>query len=150
MKKSSRRFAAVIATAATVAGLLAASGFATAANASATLIGPLRHTKVIASTIPADGDVNPYGVAVIPRDTGALHQGNVLVSDFNNKANRQGTGTTIAQVSPRGKATIFAHVTDRACPGGVGLTTGLVALRAGWVIVGCCPPGKAPSPIRAA
>jgi hypothetical protein len=142
MKKSSRRSAAVIATAATVAGLLAAGGFAPAANASATLIGPLRHTKVIASTIPADGDVNPYGVAAIPRDTGALHQGNVLVSDFNNKANGQGTGTTIAQVSPRGKATLFAHVTDRACPGGVGLTTALVALRAGWVIVGSLPTRK--------
>ena len=139
MKKPSRRSAAVIATAATAVGLLAASGFATAANASATFIGSLRHTKVIASTIPANGDVNPYGVAVIPRDTGALHRGNVLVSNFNDKANVQGTGTTIVQVSPRGKATLFAHVTDRACPGGVGLTTALVALRAGWVVVGSLP-----------
>jgi hypothetical protein len=142
MKKPSRRSAAVIAAAATAAGLLAASGFATAANASATFIGPLRHTKVIASTIPANGDVNPYGVAVIPRDAGALHRGNVLVSNFNNKANVQGTGTTIVQVSPRGKPTLFAHVTDRACPGGVGLTTALVVLQSGWVVVGSLPTRK--------
>jgi hypothetical protein len=68
-----------------------------------------------------------------------LHRGNVLVSNFNDKANVQGTGTTIVQVSPGGKATLFAHVTDRACPGGVGLTTALVALRSGWVIVGSLP-----------
>src|ERR1700761_3280845 len=97
--KSSRRTAAVIATAATAAGVLAASGvLAAPANASATFIGALRHTKVIASTTPANGDVNPYGVAVIPRGTGDLHRGDVLVSNFNDKANAQGTGTTIVQV----------------------------------------------------
>jgi hypothetical protein len=139
--KPSRRSRAVIATiAATAAGLLAASGaFATAANASATFIGGLQHTKVIASTVPANGDVNPYGVAVVPRSTGDLYRGNVLVSNFNDKANVQGTGTTIVQVSPGGKASLFAHVTDKACPGGVGLTTALVALRSGWVIVGSLP-----------
>jgi hypothetical protein len=138
--KSSRRTAAVITIAATAVGLAAASGvLATPANASATFIGSLRHTKVIASTTPANGDVNPYGVAVIPRSTGNLHRGDVLVSNFNDKANVQGTGTTIVQVSPRGKATLFAQVTDKACPGGVGLTTALVALRSGWVIVGSLP-----------
>jgi hypothetical protein len=137
---SSRRTAAVITIAATAAGLVAASGvLATSANASTTFIGSLRHTKVIASTTPANGDVNPYGVAVIPRSTGDLHRGDVLVSNFNDKANVQGTGTTIVQVSPRGKATLFAQVTDKACPGGVGLTTALVALRSGWVIVGSLP-----------
>jgi hypothetical protein len=140
--KPTRRSAAVITTiAATAAGLLAASGvLATSANASAaSFIGPLQHTKVIASTVPANGDVNPYGVAVVPRSTGALHRGDVLVSNFNDKANVQGTGTTIVQVSPQGKATLFAQVSDPACPGGVGLTTALVALRSGWVIVGSLP-----------
>jgi hypothetical protein len=144
MKKPNRRSAAVITTiAATAAGLLAASGLlATSANASTTFIGPLHHVKVVASTVPANGDVNPYGVAVIPRSTGDLHRGDVLVSNFNNKANVQGTGTTIVEVSPRGKATLFAQVTDKACPGGVGLTTALVALRSGWVIVGSLPTKK--------
>jgi hypothetical protein len=139
--KPTRRSAAVVsAIAATAAGLLAASGVvATSASAATTFIGPLQHTKVIASTVPANGDVNPYGVAVVPRSTGDLHQGDVLVSNFNDKANVQGTGTTIVQVSPRGKATLFAGITDKACPGGVGLTTALVSLRSGWVIVGSLP-----------
>ena len=139
--KPTRRSAAVVsAIAATAAGLLAASGVvAASASAATTFIGPLQHTKVIASTVPANGDVNPYGVAVVPRSTGDLHQGDVLVSNYNDKANVQGTGTTIVQVSPRGKATLFAGITDKACPGGVGLTTALVSLRSGWVIVGSLP-----------
>jgi hypothetical protein len=139
--KPTRRSAAVVsAIAATAAGLLAASGVvAASASAATTFIGPLQHTKVVASTVPANGDVNPYGVAVVPRSTGDLHQGDVLVSNFNDKANVQGTGTTIVQVSPRGKATLFAGITDKACPGGVGLTTALVSLRSGWVIVGSLP-----------
>ncbi len=142
MKPTRRRRSAafITATAATAAGLLAASGvLAASANASTSFIGPLHQTKVVASTIPANGDVNPYGVAVVPRSTGRLSQGDVLVSNFNDKANAQGTGTTIVQVSPQGKATLFAQITDKACPGGVGLTTALVALRSGWVIVGSLP-----------
>jgi hypothetical protein len=140
--KRTRRFAAVTVTiAATAAGLVAASSvLAVSANASpTTFIGSLQHTTVVASTTPANGDVNPYGVAVVPRSTGDLHQGDVLVSNFNDKANAQGTGTTIVQVSPAGKATLFAQVTDKACPGGVGLTTALAALSSGWVIVGSLP-----------
>jgi hypothetical protein len=141
-KKPVRRSAAVIsATLMAGAGLLAASGaFATSASASPTsFIGNLSHTKVVASTVPENGDVNPYGVAVVPRSTGHLYRGNVLVSNFNNKANAQGTGTTIVQVSPGGKASLFAQISDPACLGGVGLTTALVALPSGWVIVGSLP-----------
>ncbi len=143
-KKPVRRSAAVIsATLMGAAGLLAASGtFAASASASAspmTFIGNLHHVKVVASTVPANGDVNPYGVAVVPRSTGDLYSGDVLVSNFNDKANAQGTGTTIVQVSPHGKASLFAQISDPACPGGVGLTTALVALPSGWVIVGSLP-----------
>jgi hypothetical protein len=138
--KSTRRFAGVAAIVTATAGLLIGSGFvATAANASDTFIGPLNHTKVIASTIPANGDVNPYGVAVVPHSTGRLYRGDVLVSNFNDKTNTQGTGTTIVEVSPHGKVSLFAGIKDPACPGGVGLTTALVVLRSGWVIVGSLP-----------
>jgi hypothetical protein len=138
--RPTRRFAAIAAIVTATAGLLAGSGIAaTAANASDTFIGPLNHTKVIASTIPANGDVNPYGVAVVPRSTGRLYRGDVLVSNFNDKTNTQGTGTTIVEVSPHGKAFLFAGITDSKCPGGVGLTTALVVLRSGWVIVGSLP-----------
>jgi hypothetical protein len=138
--KSTRRFAGVAAIVIATAGLLAGSGIvATAANASDAFIGPLNHTKVIASTIPANGDVNPYGVAVVPHSTGRLYRGDVLVSNFNDKTNTQGTGTTIVEVSPHGKAFLFAGIKDSKCPGGVGLTTALVVLRSGWVIVGSLP-----------
>jgi hypothetical protein len=138
--KSSRRLAAAITmTAAVVAsGALATTAYASP-NPGSTFIGPLHNTRVVASTVPANGDVNPYGVAVVPRSTGDLHRGSVLVSNFNDKANVQGTGTTIVQVSPKGKESLFAQITDKACPGGVGLTTALVSLRSGWVIVGSLP-----------
>ncbi len=98
---------------------------------------------VIASTVPANGDLNPYGIARVPRTTGALVAGNILVSNFNSSANLQGTGTTIVQISPDGNVTLFAAI-DAAklpgpCPGGVGLTTALSVLRTGWVIVGSLP-----------
>jgi hypothetical protein len=137
-----RRSAAAIAAIVTVTGgLLAGSGIlATAASAADSFIGPLTHTKVVASTVPANGDQNPYGVAVVPRSTGNLVRGDVLVSNFNDGGNIQGTGSTIVQVNPRSKtATVFASISDPACPGGVGLTTALVALRNGWVIVGSLP-----------
>ncbi|HYA24392.1 MAG TPA: hypothetical protein VEF05_09545 [Terriglobales bacterium] len=97
----------------------------------------------VASTVPANGDVNPYGVAIVPTTTGTLTQGNILVSNFNNNANLQGTGTTIVQISPNGKASLFAQINASTlpspCPGGIGLTTALVALKSGWVIVGSLP-----------
>jgi hypothetical protein len=138
--KPTRRFAGMAAIVTATVGLLAGSAIvATAANASDTFIGPLNHTKVIASTVPANGDVNPYGVFVVPRSTGRLYRGDVLVSNFNDKANVQGTGTTIVEVSPHGQVSLFAGIKDTACPGGVGLTTALVVLRSGWVVVGSLP-----------
>jgi hypothetical protein len=99
--------------------------------------------STIASTVPGNGDVNPYGVAVVGRSQGILHRGNVLVSNFNNKANLQGTGTTIVQVSPGGSVSKFARISAKhlpgACPGGIGLTTALSILQGGWVVVGSLP-----------
>src|SRR4029077_4675949 len=57
----------------------------------------------ILSTVPPTGDANPYGAAFVPpgfqSGTGPLKPGQVLVSNFNNSANLQGTGTTIVRVS---------------------------------------------------
>ena len=39
---------------------------------------------LVASTVPANGDQNPYGVYVIPKSIGSLNRGNILVSNFNN------------------------------------------------------------------
>ncbi len=97
----------------------------------------------VASTIPSNGDLNPYGVAMVPVSVGNLVKGHILVSNFNNSMNWQGTGTTIVEIGPEGGATLFAWIDagalPGACPGGVGLTTALVVLRSGWVIVGSLP-----------
>jgi hypothetical protein len=106
-------------------------------------VGQLRAGSQIAPTVPAHGNVNPYGVAAVPVSAGKLTAGSFLVSNYNDKANVQGTGTTIVQVSPAGQTTLFADAAKlpagMACPGGIGLTTALGILPGGWVIVGSLP-----------
>src|SRR5690348_1527808 len=64
----------------------------------------------IASTVPPNGDVNPYGVAIVPKTTGKLVKGHVLVSNFNNSSNLQGTGTTIVDIAANGAVNVFAQI----------------------------------------
>lgn len=143
--KTTRRYAAGLAAiVTTTAGLLAGTALVAGAASAGSLpafVGPLHHVTTLASTVPSNGDVNPYGVAVIPRSTGHLGRGNTLVSNFNDKTNAQGTGTTIVQISPGGHVSLFAQINRHllGCPGGVGLTTALTVLRSGWVIVGSLP-----------
>ena len=139
-----RRAVACALTAAVAVGAgLAMMAPASAANSPAPFIGQFSGITTIASTVPGNGDVNPYGVAVVLGSRGKLHRGDILVSNFNNQANLQGTGTTIVEVSPAGGRTTFAHITRAKltgrCPGGVGLTTALAILPDGWVVVGSTP-----------
>jgi hypothetical protein len=101
------------------------------------------HIDQIASTVPSNGDVNPYGVAVVPHTVGNLTRGDVLVSNFNDSANAQGTGTTIVEISRDGTVRLFAQIDASKlpgrCPGGIGLTTALGVLHSGLVIVGSLP-----------
>ncbi len=125
-----------------IGALAAAPALADAASRS--FIGSFNTVTEVASTVPANGDLNPYGVAVVPSSKGALVKGDILVSNFNNGANNwQGTGTTIVQVAPNGSVSLFAQISANdlpgPCPGGIGLTTALVVLRQGWVIVGSLP-----------
>jgi hypothetical protein len=117
-----------------------------AARARPPFLARFHSVSQIAGTVPANGDVNPYGVAVVPRTAGRLVGGDTLVSNFNNKANAQGTGTTIAEISPGGARTTFAQIrslpASHPCPGGVGLTTALSVLPGGWVVVGSLPTAK--------
>ncbi|MGW3071865.1 MULTISPECIES: hypothetical protein [unclassified Kitasatospora] len=107
----------------------------------------LNTVSTVASTVPENGDVNPYGVFTIQESAGNLHRGNVLVSNFNNAANppagEQGRGTTLVQITPDGTRTTFATIDPNnlpgPCPGGVGLTTALTVLPGGWVVVGSLP-----------
>ncbi len=119
---------------------------ATAARADGPAFGP---KFIVSSTIPANGDLNPYGVAFVPNDFptgGMIAPGDVLVANFNNSNNLQGTGVTIIKFTPaagvvapgvsagqNGNATTF--FTSKA----TGLTTALGVLRKGFVIVGNLP-----------
>ncbi len=103
---------------------------------------------VVSSTIPANGDLNPYGVAFVPQGFpggGAIAPGDVLVSNFNNSKNLQGTGTTIVKLTPNG---IVAPSVAAGSPGNAvtfftssvaGLSTALGVLRGGFVLVGNVP-----------
>lgn len=88
------------------------------------------------STVPANGDVNPYGVVFVPANLnmGMLHSGDILVSNFNNRQNLQGTGTTIVRVPRKGQPSVFFQGQP-----GIGLSTALHVLKSGYVLVGNFP-----------
>jgi hypothetical protein len=104
---------------------------------------PFHNIRTIGSTVPSNGDVNPYGIAIVPFSKDALNAGSILISNFNNQANQQGTGATIVEIDSSGHLKVFATITAAslpgACPGGVGLTTALAILGSGYVIVGSLP-----------
>ncbi|MGH6673919.1 MAG: hypothetical protein ACRECV_18375 [Xanthobacteraceae bacterium] len=102
----------------------------------------IRHQITRTSTVPGNGDLNPYAIVVAPVSTGKIQKGDVLVTNFNNKKNFQGTGTTIVVYSPSSKKTsVFVDLPQQVpqCPGGVGLGTAMTMLKSGWVIVGSTP-----------
>jgi len=129
----------------TCLALAAALALATAAFSATTapFLSTVHSISTIGSTVPSNGDVNPYGLSVVPRSAGALKAGDYLISNFNAKSNNQGTGTTLVQLSPSGKlsvfATINAHSLPGSCTGGVGLTTALAILPDNYVVVGSLP-----------
>jgi DNA-binding beta-propeller fold protein YncE len=123
--------------------LIMVGGLTVAQAADDVILHQFSTINTVASTVPVNGDINPYGVARVMKSVGNLTAGHILVSNFNNSGNLQGTGTTIVDVAPNGSAKLFAQLAANSlpglCPGGVGLTTALVALRAGWVVVGSLP-----------
>jgi hypothetical protein len=97
-----------------------------------------------ASTVPDNGDVNPYGVAFVPSgfpSGGKLNAGDLLVSNFNNSKNLQGTGMTIVGVTPKNKTSVFFEgpIMNTGGTENLGLTTALGVLQAGFVVVGSVP-----------
>ncbi|MGH6679433.1 MAG: hypothetical protein ACREDL_11030 [Bradyrhizobium sp.] len=100
-----------------------------------------RHA-ILASTVTPNGDLNPYALVVAPASVGKIQKNEVLISNFNNKSNLQGTGTTIVGYDPATKTTtVFANLPQRlkGCSGGVGLGTAMAVLKSGWVVVGSTP-----------
>lgn len=50
---------------------------------------------------PLNGDQNPYGLDVAKADASKIERGDLVVCNFNNAANVQGTGTTIIALHPQ-------------------------------------------------
>jgi hypothetical protein len=149
-----KTFARKQATLLTLAAIASAGAAAPVAAEGRALLSRLSKIDTIASAVPAQGpakgDQNPYGVAVVSRTTGALVRGDVLVSNFNNAQNQQGTGSSVMEISPSGQARVFAVVPRPTATPAVGLTTALVSLRSGYVIVGSLPaPAGSSSAARA-
>jgi len=88
------------------------------------------------SAVPSNGDLNPYGVAFVPHGfpAGGLNPGDTIVSNFNDSANVQGTGTTIVSIGPSGQQSLFFQGQP-----GLGFTTALGSLKRGFVLVGSVP-----------
>jgi hypothetical protein len=100
-----------------------------------------RHT-IVTSTVPDNGDQNPYAIVVAPVSAGTIQQGDVLITNFNDAHNLQGLGTTIVNYNPATKKlSQFAQIPRNLaqCPGGVGLGTAMTMLKSGWVVVGSAP-----------
>jgi hypothetical protein len=130
-----------------------------AAAASSSAFLPKFH---VSSTIPMNGDLNPYGVAFVPPGFpggGLISPGDVVVSNFNDTNNCQGRGTTIIQFTPNNAAAPEPAVPAGA-PGNAttffsssqfGLSTALGVLKGGFVIVGnVAAAAPAPGPVCSA
>jgi hypothetical protein len=128
----------------TVLALLAALAAPVAARADGPqgLLETIHKHVTRTSTVTDNGDLNPYAVVVAPISAGKIKQGDVLIDNFNNVSNLQGTGTTIVDYDPTTKATVlFAKLPQNLpqCPGGIGLTAAMTMLKSGFVIVGSTP-----------
>lgn len=89
------------------------------------------------STVPANGDTTPYGLAFVPDGFpkgGAISTGELLVSNFNNTTTA-GQGTTIINVNPNtGQTSLFFQGTSP-----IGFTNALTIAKAGLVFAGSLP-----------
>ena len=136
------RFACRIVFAAGVAALSLAAAYADEQTR------PFIPRIILSSTIPANGDLNPYGLAFVPdgfASGGSIEPGDVLVSNFNDLNNCQGKGTTIIKLTPN------SAVAPAVAPGQSGnaltyfagkqpgLTLALGVLQRGFVVVGNMP-----------
>jgi hypothetical protein len=127
---------------ATLISLLAAMGAASAHAEPKGFLETIHRHETLASTVTDKGDLNPYAVVIAPVSIGKIQAGDVLVDNFNNITNLQGTGGSIVDYNPTTKQTTVLAQLPQAlpqCPGGVGLSTAMTMLKSGWIIVGSTP-----------
>ena len=98
-------------------GLAAALAALSAPPAAAdSLLRGFKRISTVASTITDNGDLNPYAVFVAPTSSGKIKKGDVIVDNFNNVSNLQGTGGTIVAVNPKRARSNCSPSCRRACP----------------------------------
>ncbi len=125
-----------------ISGALAILVSPAAADSPRGFLETVKRHATLTSTVPDNGDQNPYAIVVAPVSAGKIQKDDVLVDNFNDISNLQGLGTTIIDYNPSTKqTTLFAKLPRHLpqCPGGVGLTTAMTMLKSGWVIVGSTP-----------
>ena len=70
-----------------------------------------RRLSTVASTVPENGDLNPYAVFIAPVSSGVIEKGDVIVDNFNNGSNLRGAGGTIVLVNLETRAVrLFAKL----------------------------------------
>ncbi len=112
------------------------------ADSSRGFLETVKRHSTLTSTVTENGDLNPYAVVVAPVSAGKILKDDVLVDNFNDISNLQGTGTSIVGYRPSTKETyLFARLPKNLpqCPGGVGLSAAMTILKSGWVILGSTP-----------
>ena len=134
---------AVAAASVTAAGLVMGPAAGATPTPSSPFIARFHKLTNIASTVPGNGDVNPYGVAVVEQSRGRSTVATSWSATLTTRRISRAQAPRSSRSRPAGIRTLFSHVRASQlpgkCPGGVGLTTALVALRGGWVIVGSLP-----------
>jgi hypothetical protein len=130
--------------------LFAAAALLAAAATGAAAQTPFVPNNISTSTVPANGDTNPYGVAFVPSNFpagGTIAPFDILVSNFNNSAAKgslQGTGSTIivytpnpsGAIAPPNSATVFFQSKNKSV---TGPDTGLAVLQKGFVLCAFLP-----------
>jgi hypothetical protein len=132
----------VATTVGTVLSVWGMSGGVTRADTPHGFLETVHRHVTLTSTVPDNGDQNPYAIVVAPVSAGKVQKDDVLIDNFNDLSNLQGTGSTIVDFNPATKkTTLFAALPRHLpqCPGGIGLSTAMTMLKSGWVIVGSTP-----------
>ena len=134
-----RQLSSAVVSATVIALLLPLAAFGAETNG---FLETVRRHTLVTSTVPDNGDQNPYAIVVAPATVGTMQKDDVLITNFNNAGNLQGVGSTIVSYNPSTKKLAQFALIPRnlpQCPGGVGLTTAMTVLKSGWVIVGSAP-----------
>src|SRR6202044_2089851 len=79
-----------------------------------------KHTT-LTTTVTENGDLNPYAIIIAPVSSGLIQKDDILIDNFNDISNLQGTGTTIVDYNPATKKTsLIARLPKKLpqCPGG--------------------------------